>query len=110
MDYTRFVVKLRDSLPCLTGIQDLGDDRLCVRVGHPEPIAFVRIVPPSYGLVMEAIEEGRVEPLNLQMPVAEVLSLLAAVEGGHPHGLPSGLPPVHPRSMPRLLRHLRRLK
>jgi hypothetical protein len=87
MDYTRFAVRLCSPLEALTQIQNLGDDRLCVRVGHPEPIAFVRILPPSYGMVVNALEDGLVEPLNLQQPLADVLMMLATADGGLPHGL-----------------------
>jgi hypothetical protein len=109
MDFTRFAVRLHSALPVLTGIPQLGDDRLCVRVGHPEALAFVRILPPSYGLVMEAIELGLLEPLSLQRPVGEVLSLLASAEGGHPHGLLPAPPLPHQSSRQRS-RHLYRLK
>lgn len=104
MDYRDFVVRVCSPLPELTGIPGLGDDRLCVRVGHIEPIAFVRILPPSYGLVIQALESGMVEPLSLQTPLGDLLSTLARAEGGYPTGLLPGPPsPSRPGSKVRLL-------
>jgi hypothetical protein len=101
LDYTRFAVRLRSPLAALTQIPTLGNDRLCVRVGHPEAIAFIRILPPVYGLVVNALEEGLAEPLNLQRPLAEILTMLATADGAYPHGLLPDPPPVPRTSTPR---------
>ena len=107
MDLTRFAVRLHSPLPQLTDISTLGNDSLCVRVGHPDAIAFIRIVPPSYGLVMEAIESGLVEPLNLQLPSAQILAFLSQAVGAPPHGLLERQYQLPPGARPR---HLLRLK
>lgn len=99
MDYTRFAVLLRSPLPSLTG---LPRDRLLVRVGHPEALTLIRVLPPLYGNVIEALEDGLVEPLNLQQPVAAVLQMLAVAGGGYPVGLGPATPPTppaHPRRL-----------
>jgi hypothetical protein len=103
VDYTRFAVRLRSPLHALTG---LTDDRLLVRVGHPEPITLIRVLPPSYGIIAEAIELGLLEPLNLQQPLGEVLQILATADGGLPHGLSAPAsqpaPPTRRRGLYRL--------
>ena len=79
---TIFAARLLEPIPMLTGISQLGDDRLCIRIGHTEPIAFVRILQPHYAGIKHALELGLVELLRGDRPVGEVLSMLTAAELG----------------------------
>jgi hypothetical protein len=83
-----FVLRLCSPLPALTGIPHLGQDSLCIRIGHPEPLAFVRVLPPtqgrgviggSYELVMAALLTGRAELLNADRTVEEAVAALRAL-------------------------------
>jgi hypothetical protein len=51
-------------------------DRIVVRVGHPEPIALVRVLSLNYAAVADAIERGVARPLTPQMQPRDLLQLL----------------------------------
>lgn len=54
-------------------------DRLVVEPGHAVPVVLTRKLPPNYGAILGALEEGALEPVN---PSQSVEALAAAV--GYP--------------------------
>lgn len=103
MDHTRFGVQLIAPLPIFGG---RPRDRLIVCVGEPDPVTLMRTLPPNFGAVAEALEQGLVLPLNPLRRAEDLLALLARLEADGP-------PPRHWQSAGgagRALRHLRRLK
>lgn len=54
---------------------ELGD-RLVLRLGHAEPMALVRVVPPEYHAVADAIERGDLFPINPSSGPVELAAYL----------------------------------
>lgn len=61
MSHAGSAFQLVAPLPSLGG---LPFDRLIIRLGHLEPMALVRIVPPDYHAVADALDQGILLPLN----------------------------------------------
>ncbi len=89
MDHTHFGVRLHAPLPIFRGEPD---DRLIVRVGHPEPVALVRILPPNYGAIITALDHGLVMPLNAQQHAGELIRTLAELQAEGPAAAAPAVP------------------
>lgn len=100
MDLPSFVLRLTRAIPRI-GAQ--AGDRLIVRVGHPEAVVLHRVLPPNYGLVLDAIDGGELEMISPQLEACELIDRLRAVGDELPQ-LP-GRPSRAPRGNWRLRLH-----
>lgn len=103
MDYQNFAVQLIAPLP---PFRAEPRDRLIVRVGHDDPIILQRSLPPNYGLIVQALEQGLVLPLSRLRHADELIEMLAA-SGSLAQPVPAPQSPAPPW---RSARHLHRLK
>ena len=90
-----FVFRVVQSLDFLP--QARPGDFIVVQPGGAEPVKLIRRLPPNYGALLGALEDGVLESVTLEAGVAaDLLALLDAATPPDPV-FPSPVPPRQPR-------------